>query len=246
MDAGAARVAQLKDPRKVRILLGSRLIWSEIWDLNPRLAGPKDDGDFNVVYGRDPVTDMRAYHTRKSQERWQYNLDFRPHPGEIYFSTIEKNFSNLFSPHIIVEPNLKRKASPNKDWGWDRWQEFAYLAAAVGISLQQLGPVGTKTLNGVRLLVTPSFRQACAVLARAKAYVGHEGGMHHAAAALGIPGIVIFGGYIAVETTGYPIHRNLGVHVGDACGMRVPCEHCAAEMQKITPAHLLSELRGLL
>jgi ADP-heptose:LPS heptosyltransferase len=98
----------------------------------------------------------------------------------------------------------------------------------------------------VRLIVTEDFRTACAVLARAKAYVGHESGLHHAAAAVGVPGVVIFGGYTPIEVTGYPMHRNLGASMEDACGSRQPCDHCAAWMERITPEQVLAELKSVI
>ncbi len=243
MDTGAARKAQETDPRKVRIMLGTKgARWDPVWENNPRLARPQDVGDFQVIWGRHQFTNQRAYHTAKTEERWLYNLDFRPERGEIYFAPFEVNFGKIHFPEVIVEPNIKPKASPNKQWGWDRWQRFAYMATAAGIKLNQVGPAGTRTLTGVHLIETPTFRQGAAVLARAKAYVGGEGGLHHAAAALGVPGVVVFGGYIPVELTGYPIHRNLGVSLGNACGMRVPCKHCDAEMARITPEEVLQNL----
>jgi len=109
-----------------------------------------------------------------------------------------------------------------------------------------LGGKGTHPLQHATLIPTEDFRLACAVLARARAYVGHEGGLHHAAAALGIPGVVIFGGFTPVELTGYAIHHNLGVSLAAACGMRMPCAHCAAAMADITPERVLRELAAVL
>lgn len=247
MDTGAARIAQKTDPRRVRIMLGHKgARWDAMWENNPRLARPNEVGDFQIIWGRDEKTNQRAYHLAKTPERWIYNPDFRAPVGEFYFATHEVNFAKSFDtpPEIVVEPNIKPKASPNKRYPWDRWQEFAYMATAAGFKLYQLGPAGTRTLTGVRLIETPTFRQAASLLSRARAYVGNEGGLHHAAAAVGVPGVVIFGGFTPVELTGYSIHRNLGVGIDNACGMRIHCDHCDAEMAKITPEQILHNLRG--
>lgn len=95
------------------------------------------------------------------------------------------------------------------------------------------------------LIQTPDFWRACAILSRASAYVGHEGGLHHAAAALGIPGVVIFGGFISPETTGYDCHVNLFTG-GNACGNRTPCMHCRDAMNRITPEAVAEALIGIL
>ena len=69
--------------------------------------------------------------------------------------------------------------------------------------------------------------------------------MHHCAAAFGVPGIVIFGGFISPATTGYGCHVNLFTG-GEACGMRIPCEHCADAMRKITPEQVAAALIALM
>ena len=246
LDSGAVRIAQQTDPRKCKVILGRKRIWSEVWDNNPRIAKFEDEGDFNYIFGRHPDSNMRPYHKAKTDKRWIYNLDYRPTVGEIYFKPYEVNFGKIYFPEVIIEPNIKRKANPNKQYPWELWQQFAYMATREGIKLSQLGPPGTRTLNGVPLIETPSFRHACSVLSRAKAYVGHEGGMHHAAAALNVKGVVIFGGFTPVELTGYEIHRNIGSSLDDACGMRVHCDHCAKAMSEITPEQILKELKGVL
>ena len=220
--------------------------WDDIWKNNPRIATVTERGDFQLLYAKSLESNMRPYHISKTVERWTYNLDFRPDVGEIYLTDAEKDFGARYAGRVIVEPNIKAGASPNKQWGWAKWAQLASLMRGAGIRVTQLGPVGTTMLPGADLVVTSNFRLACAVLARAKACVLHEGGTHHAAAALGIPGVVIFGGYIAVETTGYSMHRNLGVHVGEACGMRTPCRHCADLMDSISPEAVLNELSDVM
>jgi len=242
MVSGRARVMQQSDPRKVMVTYQGVRTWSKwtsVWENNPRIAGPNERGDFQELKARG-ADNMRPYHTAKTADRWHYNLDFRPDVGELYLTDAEIEFAAPYYPNVIVEPTIKPGASPNKQWG--RWREFVRLS---GIPLTQLGPPGTVPLDGVDLIETQSFRLACAVLANAKAYVGHEGGLHHAAAALGIPGVVIFGGFISPAQTGYDLHRNLFTGV-DPCGMRTPCKHCADAMAAITPEQVMMELETML
>ena len=63
---------------------------------------------------------------------------------------------------------------------------------------------------------------------------------------LGTPAVVLMMGFTPVELTGYPLHRNLGASLGEACGMRVPCKHCAEWMASITPKRVLRELMEVL
>lgn len=240
---------QQTDPRKCLVTYQGRPKWSKwaaVWENNPRIAGPDERGDFQELKARG-ADNMRPYHTAKTPERWSYNLDFRPDVGELYFSDAEREFGGRCAGRIILQPHIINPgASPNKDWGWVRWNKLAWLMQRAGLRVTQIGPVGTPLLEGADFIVTNSFRMAAAVLARADAAVLLEGGLHHAAAACNVPAVVIFGGFTPVELTGYPMHRNLGASLGDACGMRVRCQHCAHWMASITPENVFNELEAIL
>jgi ADP-heptose:LPS heptosyltransferase len=246
MTAGIARVMQLKDPRKVRVTHNGQVRWNEVWDHNPRIARPEERGDFQMLQARN-ASNQRPYHTNKTAERWTYNLNFRADRGEIYFSKQEQEFGARHKGLVLIEPNIKPKASPNKQWGWARWQKLADLMRESGIvPTQFMGAPGAKQLQRVEVVQSPGFRSACAVIANAKACVLPEGGLHHAAAAVNVPAVVIFGGFTPVELTGYEGHINLGASLGEACGMRTPCKHCEETMSKITPERVMEELSTLL
>jgi ADP-heptose:LPS heptosyltransferase len=246
MVSGRARVMQQSDPRKCRVIFKRAPKWSPIWDNNPRIARLDEAGDFQVLFAKDPKTNLRPYHTAKTDERWTYNLDFRPDVGELYFSEDERRFGALHPGRIIIEPHIKPGASPNKDYGWMRWNEVARLLRQRGLRVTQLGPAGTRLLDGVDLVATDSFRMAAAVLANARVAILPEGGLHHSAAACGVPAVVLFGGFTPIELTGYPGHINLGVSGGDACGMRVRCRHCEQEMAKIKPEQVVESAMSIL
>jgi ADP-heptose:LPS heptosyltransferase len=93
--------------------------------------------------------------------------------------------------------------------------------------------VGRDRLSGVRTLQTTSFRHSLAVLARAALVICPEGGLHHGAAAMGAPAVVLFGGFIPPQVTGYETHANL-TGGAKACGQLAPCQHCRAAMDAIT------------
>lgn len=244
--SGQAKAMRLADPqrRRVRILDAYKNgRWHELWTGNPDIVRLGEAGDFLKIMNGPGA---RPYIAEKRADRWVWK-DFRCTPADLYFTRFERDFAARFDPGVVIEPNIKGKASPNKDWGWERWVRFARMAAREGIKLAQLGPGvgGVKRIPGVQWIQTASFREACAVLARAKAYVGHEGGLHHAAAAVGIPAVVIFGGFISPRQTGYDGHVNLFTGI-EPCGRRTPCSHCAIAMAKIEPDQVLEALKGIL
>jgi len=241
MAAGQARQAMHSDPRRVQIVdRNGAPRWHPVWENNPRIARPGEPGDFQQVRNGPG---LRPYILAKTGRQWTWQ-PYSPTPGELVFSPAEQAWAAAQpAPQVVIEPTLKARASPNKLW--TGWREFIQRAEAAGIELTQLAPPGTAQPRGVRLIHTPDFRHAAAVLARARIYVGHEGGLHHAAAALGLPAVVIFGGFIGPQHTGYAGHRNLAAG-GEPCGMRVPCRHCLEAMNAITPQGVMKHMKELL
>ncbi len=209
-----------------------------MWDGLPYiLRGPQAGRYLRLTNGAD----ARPYVAKKLHDRWKWK-HFDLEPGEIVLTEEEKKFAAPYAGYILVEPNVKGTNEGNKDWGWDRWLTFT---AMLPYQLLQLGPAGTRGLPGIRFVETSSFRKACAILAVSRAFVGTEGGLHHAAAALGVPAVVIFGGFISPDITGYRMHRNLFTG-GAACGMRTACEHCKEAMAAITPEMVYANLKVVL
>lgn len=242
MVTGHVRQMQLTDPRKVRLDYGKR-IWNEVFDHNPRIAHSSDAAHKVQVY-QPRVNGLRPYAAAKTGMRWTWR-DYKPFPGELFLQPDELAFAAQYSPHVVIEPNLKGNASPNKDWGRERWTALVALLRARGVNPVQLGPMGTSLVAGAEFIHTKSFRWACAVLARARAAVVLEGGLHHAAAAVGVRAVVIYGGFISPRQTGYDMHVNLFTG-GQPCGMRVKCSHCTKAMAAITPELVLEKTLELL
>jgi len=159
-------------------------------------------------------------------------------PGELFFLPNEEAAASIAllgvepSRLVIIEPNTKYQA-PNKQWGIDRYSHVALRLVREGWEVAQFSSSGAARI-GIRQLHVETFKVACAVLRHARLYIGPEGGLHHAAAALGIPAVVIFGGYISPAVTGYRSHANLFTGQGVGCGRVDPCGHCKECMGKIT------------
>ena len=234
MATALARRLQERDGRRVRIVGGNGVPrWSEVWNHNPRIAAMHERGDFAVLAAGP---NARHYIAEKRRDRWVWN-DVFPEPGEIYLTEAER--AQAIPAAVVIEPNLKPAANPNKRWR--HWQ--AVVDALPGLNWIQMGqgPV----LRGAWHVRTPTFRDACGVMSQARLYVGHEGGLHHAAAALGVRGVVVFGGYISPAQTGYRMHRNLFTG-GVPCGSRLPCEHCRQSMDAISVEWVLDEIHNML
>jgi ADP-heptose:LPS heptosyltransferase len=245
MVTGQARLMQMRDPRKVRIEY-ERPRWFDTYEHNPRIALPTERGDFQIL--RPRANGLRPYCTNKTPERWTWKA-YRPPVGELYLTPQELVFGAQFAGRVIVEPHIKAAASPNKQWGWMRWNKLAWMLMRRGVRLAQIGPGHVESLEGVEFIETPGLRHAAAVVANARAVVVPEGGLHHTAAVFNTPEVVIYGGFISPEVTGYA--GQVSLFMNDerhplGCGWRTLCDHCSKAMASITPEAVAIQLENLL
>lgn len=210
--------------------------WNEVF-----LGNPKIVTDGRHIHQRLlNSSGNRPYIAEESKTRWRWRK-YKPLPGEMFLTEAEVAFALPFAGKVLIEPNIKGTSGNNKAWLWDRWQG---VVDESGLDFVQVGPATAAKLQRVQFVITPTFRHACAVLAVSRAFVGSEGGLHHAAAAFNVPAVVLFGGFISPDVTGYKTHRNLFTG-GVACGMRTPCQHCRDAMAKITVDEVVGNLKEI-
>lgn len=229
---------------------GNRIIWGpwseEIFKGNPNIARPgtEKSGDIEWVAH---YKGNRMYN-RPSAERWVWNYDFKPVPGEIYLDETEERYSeNIRSDYILIEPNVPwhKPCAPNKDWGFRKYQKIADWFKTNGYQVVQFD-YGRDKLQGVQYINTlGSFRLALSALGRMRLAILPEGGLHHGAAALDVPAVVLFGGFIPPQVTGYDLHVNI-TGGAEACGTLNACPHCRQAMDRITAEEVFEAAKGLL
>lgn len=187
---------------------------------------------------------VRSYIEHKGVDRWTWK-PYKPIPADIVFTREELAFAEPYRGAIMVEPNVKNTGHDNKAWNLVSWLQLDLMLR--GQRVVQCGAEGAPIkLRHAELVVTDSFRKACAVLSVCKAFIGTEGGLHHAAAAVKTPGVILYSGFISPAVTGYDLHRNLFFGSGLGCGMRTHCEHCRKAMTAITPVMVMDNLKELL
>ena len=212
--------------------------WSEIFRDNPKIIKRARSGCGRVLSS----SGRRPYIESKTQLRWNWR-QYKPIPGELYFSSQEIEFAKQFAGAIMIEPQVKNIGHSNKAWFRDRWQSLVDRQA--GRMVVQCSSNKDDFLTGVIPVVTPTFRHACAVLAVCKAFVGTEGGLMHAAAATNVPAIILWSEYIAPSITGYSSHVNLR-YANKMCGLRLDCPGCRESMNKITVNEVAEKLEAIL
>lgn len=232
---------------------GSNIIWDQyseqIFQGNPNIARPgsERDGDLEWIQFHKG---SRIYNKHDHvNDRWIWNYSFRPTPGEIFFTDKELSFAQRAAPNdfVLIEPYVPayKGCAPNKTWPFDRYLNVVQLLKRKGYNVQQFRHNGG-ALAGVGTIQAPSFRHALAVLSRASLYIGPEGGLHHGAAAVGVSAVVIFGGFIPPQVTGYDSHINLTGGVDHFCGSLTRCQHCVDAMTAIKTKHVYDAAKRFL
>lgn len=224
MLTGTVRQAALKHPgKKIAVGDGTQIIWSEVFENNPYLTREIVPGC--VWVHNSPG--RRPYIKKIHEWGYEYNEEYRAVPGDLY---IGKPSDEGF---VYIEPNVKGTVTQNKDWGFDNWQRVVNRLPGVRF-VQGAG----RRLDGVTQFDTKSFLDACRILLRASVFVGTDGALHHAAAALGKRAVVVWGGFSHPRIVGYDSHINL--HSGvKPCGRFEKCEHCTEALKSISVTQVM-------
>jgi hypothetical protein len=201
---------------------------------NPRMADRNEDATWVRNY-----PGCRPYLKGQSDGRMIFNDDYKPIAGEIWLSKAEKLYADTTAPKepfILIEPNVKRTYIHTVNKAWHYWED---LVKHDYPWLQ----IGDKTINPItRNITTKDFRQALAILSKASLFVGTDGGLHHAAAALGIPSVVIWTGFTSPKHLGYDEHLNI-YDGGEPCGYYAGvCPHCSERSRAITVQRVLDAI----
>jgi len=249
MATGMARGARARG-RRIAFGDGRRIRWDHnsevIFRDNPNIARPGMEGRPGIEWV-DYFKGHRIYNRHDpARNRWIWNMDFRPVAGEVFLSDPERRAgARLGSGFVLIEPSTAawKSMAANKDWGRARYQEAASRLRRDGFRVAQFTfDKGGPPLAGVETVRTRDFRDALALLANASLYIGPEGGLHHGAAAMGVPAVVLFGGFIPPQVTGYSDHINL-TGGAEACGSLKPCRHCRDALAAISVDEVHSAAR---
>ena len=151
-------------------------------------------------------------------------------------------------PVVLIGGGGKLKPTHNREWGYANYQALVDLLAP-HVRLLQVSGDEPLRVAGRPLPALGSLppREAAALMACSDAVLVQEGGLMHLARAVNAPTVVIYGGYVLPEQTGYAEQVNLWA--------RPECSPCIAGAQncphlkcmvEITPRRVLGCLAELL
>jgi len=128
-------------------------------------------------------------------------------------------------PYILLQ--ITPRSHPGKAWPNDRWAEVVRFIDSHGKAVVQVGCADEQPIPGaVNLLGNTTILQALALLGEAVCFLGIDSVFQHAAYALGVPALVLFGASTPA-VWGYPCHVNFYNNL--------PCQPCADDPQRHCP-----------
>lgn len=244
-----------------------KVIRSEIFQNNPKYATSLEPNISNYwcfpLVLNDPRTNYciqdlpdRAVHRHDKHVIQQicevYGIKGAELKCELYLTEAEKKYAQQLiasedpRPICVIEPHCKQEYGVNKLYPFQKWQ--LVVDSLPGIRFVQVGVVGNQALQNVLdLSGKTSFREAAAVISLADLYLGAEGGLMHAANAVGTKAVIIFTGFLHPTMTGYP--ENVNIWIGrdhGPCGMKILCQKCYNNAQQHDPNEIVSEVSRVL
>lgn len=164
--------------------------------------------------------------------------------AKVYLTDAEKARGTMaqtaYGPYVLIEPFTKHV---NFRWPFERWNQL--VAACPDLTFVQHTHKDSVQLVSGAYPEEATWREACGLLTGAMAYLRSESGLCHAAAALGVPQVTIFGGCMDPEVmAGYPLQAVIADP--PHCGSWLPCSHCEKVMDRLTIDRVIGALRGVL
>ena len=260
MASGEVKELRKKNPTaKFIIGDGNRSYWNEVFDYNPHIIRGSEAKKYEKIIwiknyeGNRPY---RNYGKHFPKDNYNWKKKYKPKKGELFFSQNETNIAKQIISEIkkktskkiiFIEPHIKKRLGyENRNWGFHKWEKIV-LELQKDYEFIQITYGERKVIKGCININGLNFRSSAAVLSMCDLFVGFEGGMHHAAAATDRKAVVIFGGHISPDITGYNFHKNLYVNDPQSpCGSKMPCDHCKRCLEKITPEIVIEEIKKII
>ncbi len=179
-----------------------------------------------------------------------YGLIAGDYQCEMYFSPDEEEAVDrlqeslkLSTAFVVVEPHSKSQWFGDlREWPFERWERVVKWLRDQNYPVVQIGEGGNSVLEGaIDITGRTSFREAVLLMQRARLFLGQEGGLMHAANAVDVPSVIVWGGLTLPEFAGYRKHRVLCTHVECApCGLRGNCPYDKKCLTSVEPGDVIS------
>jgi len=192
----------------------------------------------------------RPYISSMSEHGIHFRKSFRVRKGHVMPSILARRPR---AQYVLIEPhNKKAFAGENRQWPLENYRELNILLQANGINTLQVAPdLNLKLDDTIGFEITNTYLEAAFYIREALCTVSAEGGIHHAAAALDVPSVVLWSHYTCPEILGYTNtgeskHVNLRHASGWGCGSFAECQECKESLERISVQEVYESVVQLL
>lgn len=207
----------------------------DIFKHNPNIARPGAEKQNNLVWFPHYKKQFPYCQYDGIKRKYIWN-GYKVQPGEFFFKE-EELISPIEGRFIVIEPNLawQRQVNLNKDWGDGKFEKLGAALISKGHKVVQFVHGNSRRkIAGAQHITTQTFHQAAAIMSKADLIVAPEGANHHAAAALGVRAVIVWGDW-SPTSMGYDGQIKLtGSKPPLACGHGYNCQHCRDVMNSIS------------
>lgn len=215
--------------------------WQPLWHGNPAIGVTAKGPRVPCGAGCLPYLVYPRQHDKLDFSPTFRAKDYRAH---IYLTDAERqrglDVFRRYGPYLIVEPSPGDRKNVNRQWPIASWGAcISEIQRRSLITILQLDHDDATRLPGISTIPSPTFRDACGILAAARLALVLEGGLAFACAALSTPAVVLWGGCISAPVLSFPEQVNLVDDQPETpCGSLKPCDHCRRAWAHLDPAYV--------
>ena len=244
---------QLIKPIKSEIFRGNPYIQQE-FDNTPSIPMQLNNPATNYCKQDTPQRAVHRYDRHIIEQICEfYGIQSPKLKCEMYFSHEERakteSILQGLENFIAIEPQSNDEYTVNKKYPLSKWQNIADRLKSDGHQVVQIGrKTETQLLDGViNLTGLTSFREAALLIEKSKLFVSSEGGLMHAANAVGTRSVIVYTGFIHPTMTCYPENKNIWIGKNHGpCGMKTICHHCKSEAENHDENEVVESVRSML
>lgn len=168
--------------------------------------------------------------TKKSiyEQMLSYVSDKKKGAPQLFLTEEETAKYATDEKYFVITPVGKMDFSANrKEWGFENFRRLAEMILATGkYKIAQIGSPKDKLLEGAKDMRGLPVRESASVIKNSCGFIGLEGGLMHLSRAVNVKSLIIYGGFINPEISGYDENVNIA--------NLVDCSPCFTSEQRLT------------
>lgn len=172
-----------------------------------RFAAPSGTRTYMTLNGVNKKISLIEAHSANLK----LNCNFSNLSPKLFFTPLElkeleiKYKKLLEKPYALISPHSKVTYTPNKEWGFDKFQQV--INKTPNYNWVQMGTSSEQLLDSVIDYrgKTQTIRELAFLISKSEFVLSTEGVFNHLAAAFGVKSFVIFSGFTPIELAKYEI-----------------------------------------